>query len=237
MLENKDEISRQRVHLITLPQRQVGTFLLVSLTNARALSFSNVITFNMDEYVGLPAGHPQSYGVFMQENLFQHIDIPSSNTHLLNGNAADLNAECQRYESCISAAGGIHLFLGGVGPDGHIAFNEPASSLNSRTRLKFLTLSTRQANARFFNDDIHQVPKQALTVGVGTIMNAEEVMILATGTNKSRAVKAAIEDSISHMWTISVRASEDFLLQCVQNSGASERSGQGWLIHRRPTVF
>ncbi|OQX37209.1 MAG: glucosamine-6-phosphate deaminase [Oceanospirillales bacterium LUC14_002_19_P2] len=176
---------------------------LIQLHQQEGLSFRHVITFNMDEYVGLDAGHAQSYRTFMEENLFRHIDIPAANIHFLDGNANDLDAECQRYEDCISAVGGIHLFFGGVGHDGHIAFNEPGSSLRSRTRIKTLALNTRQANARFFEDDIDLVPRLALTVGVGTIMDADEVLILATGSGKARAVKAAVEDPINHMWTIS----------------------------------
>ena len=176
---------------------------LVHLHREEELSFRHVITFNMDEYVGLTARHAQSYRTFMDDNLFRHIDIPADNIHFLNGNARDLEAECQRYEDCIAAVGGIHLFFGGVGHDGHIAFNEPGSSLGSRTRIKTLTLDTRQANARFFDGDFDQVPRLALTVGVGTIMDADEVIILATGSGKARAVKAAVEDAINHMWTIS----------------------------------
>ena len=123
--------------------------------------------------------------------------------NILNGNAADLEAECARYEEKIKNYGGIHLFLGGIGPDGHIAFNEPGSSLSSRTRKKELTTDTIIANSRFFNNDVNQVPKTALTVGVGTIMDAKEVLIMVNGHGKSRALLHAIEKPISHMWTIS----------------------------------
>lgn len=116
----------------------------------------------------------------------------------------DYAGECRRYEEKIKACGGIRLFLGGVGSDGHIAFNEPGSSLSSRTRVKTLTTETVQANSRFFDNDVNQVPRTALTVGVGTICDADEVMILATGTNKARALHHAIEGSINHMWTISI---------------------------------
>ena len=167
------------------------------------VSFKNVVTFNMDEYVGLPEDHPESYHSFMFSNLFDHIDCPKENIHILNGNAKDLDAECAHYEQMIEEAGGIDLFLGGIGPDGHIAFNEPGSSLSSRTRQKTLTTDTIIANSRFFDNDINKVPKTALTVGVGTVMAAKEVMILVNGHAKCRALQAAVEGSVNHMWTIS----------------------------------
>lgn len=136
---------------------------LVKAYKEGRVSFKNVITFNMDEYVGLPESHPQSYHSFMAEHLFNHIDCPKENIHILNGNAEDLQAECQHYEDMIREAGGIDLFLGGIGPDGHIAFNEPGSSLRSRTRIKTLTSDTRIANSRFFDNDPEKVPAHALT--------------------------------------------------------------------------
>jgi glucosamine-6-phosphate deaminase len=169
----------------------------------QGLSFKHVVTFNMDEYVGLPEDHPQSYHTYMHQHFFDHIDISPENIHILNGNAPDLKAECQQYEDQIKAFGGIELFLGGVGEDGHIAFNEPGSSLQSRTRIQTLTYSTRLANARFFNNNLEKVPKLALTVGVGTIMDAREVMILVQGFHKSIALAHAIEAGVNHMWTIS----------------------------------
>merc|ERR1711878_214264 len=117
----------------------------------------------------------------MFEHIFKRIDIDPKNVHILDGNAPDLDAECQRFEKLIDESGGIELFIGGIGPDGHIAFNEPGSSLVSRTRVKTLNQETIQANARFFGGDLKQVPKQALTVGVGTVMDAREVMVLITG--------------------------------------------------------
>jgi glucosamine-6-phosphate deaminase len=176
---------------------------LVKAYQEGKVSFKNVLTFNMDEYVGLPEEHPESYHSFMFSNLFNHIDCPKENIHILNGNAKDLVAECAHYEQMIEEAGGIDLFLGGIGPDGHIAFNEPGSSLTSRTRQKTLTTDTIIANSRFFDNDITKVPKTALTVGVGTVMAAKEVMILVNGHAKCRALKAAIEGSVNHMWTIS----------------------------------
>jgi glucosamine-6-phosphate deaminase len=171
---------------------------------AGEISFKNVITFNMDEYVGLPENHTESYRYFMFDNLFNHIDVPKENINILNGNAKDLEKECADYEQRILKAGGIDLFLGGIGPDGHIAFNEPGSSLASRTRIKTLSYDTILANSRFFNGDMKKVPTQALTVGVGTVMDAREVMIVITGFNKARALREVIEGGISHMWTVSI---------------------------------
>ena len=176
---------------------------LVEACREGRVSFKNVITFNMDEYVNLPEEHPESYHSFMATNLFNHIDCPKENIHILNGNAADLDAECRRYEEMIEEAGGIDLFIGGIGPDGHIAFNEPGSSLTSRTRVKTLTTDTIIANSRFFEGDVNNVPKHALTVGVGTVMAAREVMILVNGHHKARALQAAVEGGVTQMWTIS----------------------------------
>ena len=176
---------------------------LVKAYQEGKVSFKNVVTFNMDEYVGLPVEHPESYHSFMFTNLFNHIDCPKENIHILNGNAKDLAEECANYEKEIEKFGGIDLFLGGIGPDGHIAFNEPGSSLTSRTRQKTLTTDTIIANSRFFENDINKVPKTALTVGVGTVMAAKEVMILVNGHAKCRAQQAAVEGSVNHMWTIS----------------------------------
>ena len=176
---------------------------LVKANQEGRVSIKNVVTFNMDEYVGLPESHPESYHSFMFTNLFNHIDCPRQNIHILNGNAPDLGAECAAYEAAIEEFGGIDLFIGGIGPDGHIAFNEPGSSLTSRTRQKTLTTDTIIANCRFFDGDVNQVPKTALTVGVGTVMDAREVMILVNGHAKCRALQAAIEGSVNHMWTIS----------------------------------
>lgn len=176
---------------------------LVKAYKEGRVSFKHVLTFNMDEYVALPESHPESYHSFMAKNLFNHIDCPKENIHILNGNADDLAAECAHYEEMIAKAGGIDLFIGGIGPDGHIAFNEPGSSLASKTRVKTLTTDTRIANSRFFGGDVNNVPRHALTVGVGTVMVAREVLILCNGHNKSKALQAAIEGPVTQMWTIS----------------------------------
>lgn len=176
---------------------------LIALNKAGKVSFAGVVTFNMDEYVGLPEDHPQSYHRFMWDNFFSHIDIKKEQVNILDGMAADLDGECASYEKRIAAAGGIELFLGGMGADGHIAFNEPGSSLHSRTRVKTLTTDTKIANARFFDGDPDKVPATALTVGVGTVMDAREVLILVNGYNKARALRAAVEEGVNHMWTLS----------------------------------
>lgn len=183
----------------------VGTYReLVKLHQEGKLSFKNVVTFNMDEYVGLPEDHPQSYHYFMWHHLFSHVDIPKENVHILNGNASDLEKECRDYEEAIKRAGGINLFLGGIGADGHIAFNEPGSSLSSRTRIKTLTYDTRVANSGFFENDPQKVPKTALTVGVATVMDAQEVVILINGISKARALQKVVEEGVNHMWTVSM---------------------------------
>jgi len=183
----------------------IGTYkALIKLYKEGKISFKNVVTFNMDEYVGLPEDHPESYHYFMWSNLFSHIDIPKENVNILNGNAQDLEAECIAYEEKIRKLGGINLFLGGIGPDGHIAFNEPCSSLSSRTRIKTLTYDTIIANSRFFDNDVNKVPKTALTVGVGTVMDAQEVLIIINGYKKARALQKVVEEGVNHMWTVSM---------------------------------
>ncbi|MDE6311192.1 MAG: glucosamine-6-phosphate deaminase [Muribaculaceae bacterium] len=176
---------------------------LIKLVKEGKVSFKNVVTFNMDEYCNLPKEHPESYYSFMWNNFFSHIDIKRENVNILNGNAADPEAECKAYEEKIASYGGIDLFMGGVGPDGHIAFNEPGSSLTSRTRMKTLTTDTIIANSRFFEGNVDLVPKTALTVGVGTVMAARSVMLIVNGHNKARALKHGVEGGISQMWTIS----------------------------------
>ncbi|KAL2755636.1 hypothetical protein ACRALDRAFT_1051034 [Sodiomyces alcalophilus JCM 7366] len=177
--------------------------LLVDKYNAGQISFENVVTFNMDEYVGIPRDHPQSYHTFMWRHFFSHVNIPPTNVHIPNGNAPDLAAECEAYEAAIVAAGGIDLFLAGIGGDGHIAFNEPGSSLASRTRVKTLAYDTVLDNARFFDNDITQVPRLALTVGVQTVLDAREVVAIVVGARKAVALRECLESSVNHMWTLS----------------------------------
>lgn len=183
----------------------IGTYKeLTKLNKEGKVTFKNVVTFNMDEYVGIAEDHPESYHTFMRENLFNNIDIPKENINILNGMAEDLAAECKAYEDKIKQYGGIDLFLGGIGPDGHIAFNEPGSSLKSRTRIKTLTYDTIIANSRFFDNDIDKVPKTALTVGVGTVIDSREVVLVVNGHNKARALQKCTEEGVNHMWTASI---------------------------------
>lgn len=197
----------EKPYVLGLPtgSSPIGTYReLVALYNEGKVSFQNVVTFNMDEYVDISESHPQSYHYFMWQHLFSHIDIPKENVNILNGNAKDLDKECRDYEEKIKSYGGIDFFLGGIGADGHIAFNEPGSSLSSRTRIKTLTYDTRLANARFFDNEVNKVPKTALTVGVGTVMDAREVLIIVSGFNKARALRSAVEEGVNHMWTVSM---------------------------------
>ena len=195
---------------------------LINLYNNRVISFENVITFNMDEYVGLSPEHKQSYHYFMHENLFKYIDIKPENINILDGLAKDLEKECQRYEDKIKSVGGIRLFLGGIGEDGHIAFNEPGSSLASRTRDKELTYDTILANSRFFDNDVDKVPKLALTVGVGTLMDSQEIMILADGYKKARAVYHGIEGGVNHLWTVSALQLHRRAILVIDETAASD---------------
>ena len=172
---------------------------LIKFNEQKLISFKHVITFNMDEYVGLAEDHPESYHYYMHNNFFSHIDINPENINILNGNATYLEYECKLYEEKIAKLGGMNLIIGGVGEDGHIAFNEPGSSLNSVTRVKTLNYSTILANSRFFDNNTEKTPNLALTMGIKTVLDAEEVLILSKGLNKAQAVSHAIEGAISSM--------------------------------------
>ena len=202
---NKFKPTEERPFVLGLPTggTPLATYKeLIKLYQAGEVSFKNVVSFNMDEYVGLPQEHPESYHSFMYNNFFNHVDMQEKNINILNGNTDDHDAECRRYEEKIKSYGKINLFMGGVGVDGHIAFNEPASSLSSRTRIKTLTEDTLIANSRFFDNDVAKVPKYALTIGVATLLDAEEVMLLITGHNKALALQACVEGAVNHMWTV-----------------------------------
>ncbi len=176
---------------------------LIRMNKAGAVSFRNVVTFNMDEYLGLPREHDQSYWYFMWSNFFDHIDIPKENVNILDGMTGDPEGECARYEAKIAACGGIDLFMGGIGVDGHLAFNEPFTSLTSRTGVRALTTDTRIVNSRFFGNDPEAVPAKALSVGIGTVMDSREVLVLINGHNKARAMAATVEGGVSQKWTCS----------------------------------
>ncbi len=172
---------------------------LIRLYKEEGLDFSKLTTFNLDEYVGLRPEHPESYHYFMWENLFKHVNVNPSKVYVPMGMADDIDAFCEWYEEKIEEAGGIDLQILGIGGNGHIAFNEPGSSLGSRTRIKTLTEKTRKDNARFFDNDISQVPKYAITMGIGTIMDARELLMLANGPNKADAIKITVEGPITAM--------------------------------------
>ncbi|MBR6408660.1 MAG: glucosamine-6-phosphate deaminase [Alphaproteobacteria bacterium] len=194
---------------------------LIKLNKKGVVSFQNVTTFNMDEYVGLSDKCEQSYHYFMYHNFFDHIDIKKQNIHILNGMAENLEKECENYEKAIKDAGGIRLFLGGVGEDGHIAFNEPFTSLKSRTHVQPLTQDTIRVNSRFFSGDQSKVPTKALTVGVQTVMDSDEVLILAFGKNKAKALYHSLEEGISHKWTLSaVQMHENAVIVCDEDAAS-----------------
>lgn len=186
------------------------------------VSFKNVITFNMDEYVGLPEEHPESYHSFMHKYFFSMVDVPAENIHILNGNASDLQKECEDYEKAIAATDGFDLFFGGVGEDGHLAFNEPFSSLKSRTRVVTLTHDTRVVNSRFFDNDYNKVPKQAMSVGVATVLGSKEVLIEGFGSKKAKAIQAAVEGPYSHYVTLSALQAHENGIVVIDEAAAGE---------------
>lgn len=169
---------------------------LVQAYQQGIISFKHVVTFNMDEYVGLAPEHKQSYHYFMQEHLFQHIDIPQNQIYILNGMALDLETECVEYEQKIASFGGIDIQLGGIGENGHLAFNEPKTPFTSLTHVQQLTQNTIEVNSRFF-DSLSDVPTQALTIGLQTIFNAKQIIIMATGNKKYNAVKTVSSGQVS----------------------------------------
>ncbi|MCH3916754.1 MAG: glucosamine-6-phosphate deaminase [Spirochaetia bacterium] len=201
----------------------LGTYQeLIKLHKAGSVSFSDVVTFNMDEYVGLPAAHPESYHSFMKNNFFSQIDIREENIHILNGMAEDLEQECRNYEDEIASYGGIDLFLGGIGADGHIAFNEPFSSLSSHTRVKDLTYDTKVMNSRFFGNDVSKVPSQALTVGVQTVCNARTVVLLVNGHAKAKALQGCVEGPVTQYCTASALQMHPHALVVCDESACDE---------------
>ena len=175
---------------------------LVRMHKEESLDFSQVTTFNLDEYVGLPVTHPQSYHYFMHENFFKHVNIPRQNIHIPSGTTSNYAAFCDWYEQRIEDVGGIDLQILGIGGDGHIAFNEPTSSLSSRTRLKTLAKQTIEDNSRFF-DRPEDVPIYAITMGVGTIMEADKLLLVANGEHKAEAIAAMVEGPVTSMVTAS----------------------------------
>jgi glucosamine-6-phosphate deaminase len=197
---------------------------LIRMHVHEGLDFSKVTTYNLDEYVGLSPRHDQSYQYFMRKNLFSHLNIPEQNIHLPDGLADDIDGFCDWYEDQIEKAGGIDLQILGIGPNGHIAFNEPGSSLGSRTRVKTLTENTLRANARFFKS-VNEVPKYAITMGVGTIMDAKELLLLASGAGKADAIKAAVEGPLTAQCPASIIQLHRKTFVMVDHEAASKLSG------------
>ncbi|MBA4016620.1 MAG: glucosamine-6-phosphate deaminase [Pirellula sp.] len=193
---------------------------LIRLHREEGLDFSRVTSFNLDEYVGLAPSHPQSYRYFMQHNFFQHINIDQRNTHVPDGRALDFEAHAEQYERRIKDEGGIDLQVLGIGSDGHIAFNEPGSSLGSRTRLKTLTSETVRDNARFFNDPA-EVPRLAVTMGVGTILESRRCLLLACGRHKAEAIRATVEGPVTAQVTASALQLHRDVIAVVDEDAAS----------------
>lgn len=203
---------------------------------ALKLDWSQVTTFNLDEYIGLPREHAQSYHTFMWEHLFQHVNIEEKNIHIPNGNTQDLPKYCADYENQIRAAGGIDLQVLGIGTDGHIGFNEPTSSLASRTRIKTLTRQTIADNARFFGGP-DQVPHHVITMGIGTIIEAKQVLLLAFGEHKAGAVAGAVEGPITSMNPASILQMHPAARLCVDEEAAhrlSHRDYYRWVYENKP---
>lgn len=211
--------------------------ILAGMHREKGLSFARVRTFNLDEYIGLPADHPCSYRRYMNERLFNHVDIPPAQTHLPDGMAADLSAECAGYERKIREAGGLDLQLLGIGSDGHIGFNEPLSALQSRTREKALTPSTIRANAAMFGGDAAKVPRRAITMGVGTILESRRCLLLVTGANKAGILAQAVEGPITSMVTASALQLHPRCTVIVDEAAADGLKGKDyyrWIFDNEP---
>ena len=204
---------------------------------AGGLDWSGITTFNLDEYIGIGPDHPQSYHAFMHENLFRHVNINPGNIHIPDGMASDPEAHCRAYEEKICVAGGIDIQLLGIGTDGHIGFNEPTSSLASRTRIKTLTALTRSDNARFFADT-GEVPFHVITMGIGTILQTRKVVLLATGKNKARAVAGAVEGPVTSMNPASALQLHSSAVVCLDEDAASELTRcdyYRWVFDNKPS--
>jgi glucosamine-6-phosphate deaminase len=203
---------------------------------AMGLDWSNVTTFNLDEYIGLPREHPQTYHSFMWENLFRHVNIDAKNVHIPDGNTTDIPAHCSEYEERIKSAGGIDLQVLGIGTDGHIGFNEPTSSLASRTRIKTLTQQTREDNARFFGS-LEEVPHHCITMGIGTIMEARTNLLLAFGESKASAIAEAVEGPISASNPASALQMHPVTKVCIDDPASSRLQRKDyyrWVYDNKP---
>jgi glucosamine-6-phosphate deaminase len=188
--------------------------------NSNNTSYKNVITFNLDEYIGIPRNHEQSYYTFMHENLFDSLNIPEENIHIPRGDCEDMEAECARYEEELSKYV-IDLQVLGIGSDGHIAFNEPGVSFDSLTHVMELTEQTRRDNARFFDDDINEVPTHAITMGLASIMKASKIIVIATGANKADAVYGMVKGPKSSDCPASILQDHDDVTVILDHAAAS----------------
>ena len=203
---------------------------------AAKLDWSGITTFNLDEYTGIGPGHPQSYHSFMSEHLFQHVNINPARVHIPDGLALDPEASCRKYEETIRNAGGIDLQLLGIGSDGHIGFNEPSSSLASRTRIKTLTERTRRDNARFFGSP-QEVPLHVITMGIGTILETRRVVLLATGEGKADAIAGAVEGPVTAMNPASALQLHERAVICLDEAAASKLQRidyYKWVYNNKP---
>jgi len=203
---------------------------------AMKLDWRKVTTFNLDEYVGLPQTHPQSYHSFMWENLFRHVNVAKKNVHIPDGNTKDIPKSCAKYEKQIKAAGGIDLQVLGIGTDGHIGFNEPTSSLASRTRIKTLTERTRKDNARFFGSE-DKVPHHVITMGIGTIMEARQNLLLAFGNTKAHAIAEAVEGPITSINPASILQMHPVTKLCLDEAAAAKLKRSDyyrWVYRNKP---
>ena len=239
VVENYDELSKDGAKLVAGLVRKkpdcvlgfatgstpLGMYAeLVRMHTEEGLDFSKVVTFNLDEYVGLPPSHQRSYHHFMWKNLFGHINVDPRYVHIPDGMADDVEEQCEWYERQIEEFGGIDLQILGIGVNGHIAFNEPGSSLGSRTRIKTLKETTRRDNARFF-DSLSEVPEYAITMGVGTIMEAHGLLLLASGPEKADAVAATVEGPITAKYPATIVQMHRFATILIDRDAASKLQG------------
>ncbi len=203
---------------------------LISAYQSGRVSFKNVSSFNLDEYLGLTGTHPQSYRYFMNQQLFDHIDIEKSQTAVPPGDAEDPFSACEQYENNIKQKGGIDIQLLGIGRNGHIGFNEPSSSLMSRTRVKTLTRATIDDNARFFGPDEYQ-PHLSITMGIGTILESKKVVLLATGANKAEAIKATVEGPLTAACPASALQMHEHVVLVIDEAAASQLADVDFYKH------
>jgi glucosamine-6-phosphate deaminase len=243
--KDHDEVSREAARVISNLLREKPSSVLglatgstpldlykelIRLYKDEGLDFSKVTTFNLDEYIGLPPSHPESYHHFMYKNLFKHINVPERYIHVPSGmvdvnEVHRINRFCDWYEEQIVNYGGIDLQLLGIGSNGHIGFNEPGSSLGSRTRIKTLSKNTRKDNARFFENDLEQVPKYAITMGIGTILDSKIVLLIATGKNKAKAIKDTVEGPITNQVPASALQLHKRVYLIIDEAAAAQLSG------------